>query len=281
MTAINDANPVDLHATALAFAQTQWPLSLAALRPSFVRAAIEYVADWAARAAERDPRFDPQSVQTVFKSTLVAEGNEWALDEPLLCYQGLYDTDLGHDTETDIGYSWLTSIAEHMLSQPGSQPLIDWATAQLSLPNPWSETIVEAVAEDAGSGLDLESLDWEARADVINEVGLYSLAQITAFDNGRAGRALASEREDDRIRAIVLAQRQRDAHLFFEVHRTEFFSAVGVHGRKLVGSDFPAVILAARSLRWGQDKRALFREGAPLGTFSNTVALRFVAKQLK
>ena len=198
-----DSPDLGSYAAANAFALAQWPLSVAALRPRFLSHAMVYVADWAVAAASQDPRLNPNASLTVFMASFVADGGAWPSDELLSYFTGLYGTCLGDELEMEFGYTWLTGVVGHMLSQPGSEPLVEWGAARLALNSGPAGTVLEAVAEDFGSAIGLGLSDLELRSGVINDVGRFTLAQIAAIDGGRAGRSLASAREDQRIEAIA------------------------------------------------------------------------------
>lgn len=176
----------NLKAAARAFAHTQWPISGAAIRPLFIIDAVEYHAHWSARVIEQVPRFAVEQASTAIGTLRVT------VDEALMVGGAGAARRVQN---ADVAHTWATEVIEHMLAAPGAQPLIEWVSAQTFGPGIWADTVVEAVALSA-SELGLDRLGQDLRQDVLAEVGLMTLAQITALnraENERRLRALLGE----------------------------------------------------------------------------------------
>jgi hypothetical protein len=263
-----DAN---LMAAAQTFAHLQWPLSAAAVRPTFIAQTIEYIADWAVRVAEHDPSFNPTSDQTVTRSFFVAMDEAQMFDELPADGDTLYATEQGHNIQSDVAGSWLFAVARHMVAATGAEVLTVWGRAWMKATGSWSDSVPRAIADDRGDALGLFLTCEQMQESVINEVGRMTLAQIAVVDDGGAGRRLAAVRERQRLARAAAAERETDARKFYGEWFGAFYGAVGVGQRKLYATDIPAVELAVFRLGWEQEQRWLFSEGADDGSFSRTV----------
>lgn len=277
MTMTETVNAETLFPAAQALAAVRWPMSIAALRPTFVREARNFVADWALSVTEKNPPTD----QPVYVTFLVVNGDEWMMDPASLNVQDLGGTDLGDQFDEEIAGEWILRIAEHLAAQPDAGHLLDWANARVAVKGAWAETTLEAIIEDNGCELGVDEFTYDLRNNVINEVGRMTLAEIIALDEGGAARRLDAARDEQRAAYMAAAERKQAAQTFYEQQNAAFFDAVGVHGRKLEAADFPAVISAVHELGWSAEQRALFSEGAPFGTFSTKAAERLAWKTLK
>jgi hypothetical protein len=215
--------------------------------------------------------------RTVFDTVRAVERRDWTPDDSDLDHEGLYGTAFGQNFEETVTYDWSFDVVNHMTSARGSEPLREWAHAQMRTPGSWADTVVGAATEHVPTALQFVALDLAMRQTIINEVGQMTLAQIAVVDNGGAALRLAGLRAQQLVRAQAIAERRAQATTFYDRWNTAFTLVVGGQ-RRFEAADLDELLAAAKALRWEQRERKLFTEGAPGEVFSNSVAGRFGAR---
>lgn len=232
--------------------------SWAAVEADCIQSAIEFLADEYLHHPE-----DPAKTVFQVEADYVAPEARAVMGRP----SDLWGTEIGQQIEERLGPEWMSAVAAHLLSLPGTGSLVEWAEKErhrLHL-----DSLVEAVLWDGSSTLGLSDLWSEKVLHVINSLGEMTVAQVLAADNGAASlRAKAGRLQQSRTDKAKNAQAAL-ARQFYNENKAHFLMAGGLEDRILQIADLDAVRQAVKTLGWTRPQLIMFADGAPRRSLSN------------